>query len=59
MDNTTTGVAFAAASSPWWLDLLRSVSEVAALVAPPLGVVWIVVQIWAKIKETKDRTADE
>lgn len=52
MDNATTSVAVAAASSPVWLPWLQTASEIAAIIAPILGVVWLVVQIWAKIRDT-------
>lgn len=59
LDNTTTGVAAAMVTSPWWLAWLQSASEIAALIAPILGVGWLCVQIWAKIKETKEKLEDE
>lgn len=51
VDTSTAGVAGAAASSPIWLPWLHSVSETAALIAPILGVIWLVVQIITKTKE--------
>lgn len=57
VDHTTAGVAASAVTSPIWLPWLYSVSEIAALVAPILGVIWLTVQIVAKLRETfrKDR----
>lgn len=57
VDHTTAGVAASAVTSPIWLPWLYSVSEFAALVAPILGVIWLAVQIVAKLRETfwKDR----
>jgi len=52
MDSTNTAVAAAAVVSPFWLPWLQTASEVAAIAAPILGVVWLVVQIWAKIYDT-------
>lgn len=37
--------AVAAVVSPWWLPSLHTVSEVAALVLPIMGVLWLCVQI--------------
>ena len=38
-------VAVGAATSPWWLPLLRESSEIAAMVVPILGVMWLLLQI--------------
>ncbi len=45
---TNTG-AVAAVASPWWLPVLHSTSEYAALTLPILGVVWLSVQIGVKM----------
>lgn len=37
--------AVAAITSPYWLPTLHTVSEVAALVVPILGVIWLAIQI--------------
>jgi hypothetical protein len=42
-------VASSAIASPWLLPTLKSFSEVAALLAPILGCVWMGIQIGAKI----------
>ena len=49
---TDTG-AVAAIASPWWLPALHSVSDVAALVLPILGVLWLCLQIAIKIYQFK------
>jgi tellurite resistance protein TehA-like permease len=55
MDNVTNAVAATAVSSPFWLPWLQTASEVSAYIAPVLGVIWLAVQIWAKIKVTLER----
>jgi hypothetical protein len=49
---TNTGAA-AAIASPWWLPALHQVSEVAALVLPILGVLWLCTQIVIKLYQVK------
>lgn len=49
---TDTG-AIAAVASPWWLPALHQVSDVAALLLPIAGVIWLVVQIVVKIQQHK------
>lgn len=49
---TNTG-AVAAIASPWWLPALHQVSDVAALILPILGVIWLVVQISVKLYQAK------
>lgn len=44
-DHATTYVASAAVTSPLWLPSLKDVSEVAGLLLPILGAVWLIVQI--------------
>lgn len=51
---TDTG-AVAAIASPWWLPALHEVSDVAALVLPIMGVLWLAVQIFVKIYQVKHR----
>jgi hypothetical protein len=51
---TNTG-AVAAIVSPWWLPALHTVSDVAALALPIMGVVWLSVQIVVKIYQVKHR----
>ncbi|MCK1479337.1 hypothetical protein IVB27_32505 [Bradyrhizobium sp. 197] len=51
---TDTG-AVAAIASPWWLPALHSVSDVAALALPIMGVVWLSVQIIVKIYQANQR----
>jgi hypothetical protein len=50
-DNVTGGVALASVISPAWLPYLTEMSSFAALLAPILGVLWLAVQIYSKIKE--------
>lgn len=59
-DKITAGVAGAAILSPTVLSSLRDFSEVAALFAPILGVVWLLVQIAVKLIELrKDGDSEE
>ena len=58
MDNATNAVAATAVSSPLWLPILKTASEISAFIAPILGVIWLVVQIWAKITVTLERKDD-
>lgn len=50
-DAMTGGVAIAAVISPAWLPMLTDVSTYAALLMPIFGVTWLVVQIYAKLRE--------
>lgn len=52
-------IAAGAITSPLWRQALQSVSEDAALLAPILGCLWLIVQIGAKIIETRRRTRIE
>lgn len=45
------GVA-AVSAAPFWYPMLQQASEVAATIAPLLGLVWLIVQIWAKVRTT-------
>lgn len=62
LDNATTAIAAGAVASPVWLPWLQTASQVAAAVAPILGAIWLLVQIWAKVTEVlyrnngKDKT---
>ena len=60
VDQTTAGVAASAVTSPFWLPWLHSASEIAAMVTPILGGLWLLVQIGAKVRETmrKDKEAE-
>lgn len=49
----TDTIAVGAVASPWWLPALTEVSEVAGLLVPIAGLVWLVVQIVAKVKTMK------
>ena len=47
IDRITTGVAAGAITAPAWLPALKDMSETAALLLPILGVVWLLLQIFA------------
>ena len=51
METTNATIATAAVVSPFWLPWLQSASEFAAMLAPILGAIWFMVQIYAKIRE--------
>lgn len=48
--------AAGAITSPLWRQFLKSMSEDAALLAPILSCLWLVVQIGAKIVKMRRRT---
>ncbi|WP_085025252.1 hypothetical protein [Ensifer aridi] len=58
MEHTTTAVAASAVATPVWLPWLYSASETAAVVAPILGVIWLLVQITSKSIETVQKIRD-
>lgn len=49
VDNTTHAVAVGAITSPFWLPDLATVSATAAELLPIFGLIWLIVQIFAKI----------
>lgn len=49
IDRVTNTVAAGAVFSPWWMPSLSELSQTAALLLPILGVIWLAVQIIAKI----------
>ncbi|WP_179295900.1 hypothetical protein [Mesorhizobium sp. WSM4312] len=51
MESTTAAVAVSAVASPVWLPWLHAASDGAALIAPILGTIWLVVQIGSKVRE--------
>jgi hypothetical protein len=51
VDTTTAAVAVSAVSSPVWLPWLHMASDGAALIAPILGTIWLIVQITSKARE--------
>jgi hypothetical protein len=51
VDSTTAAVAVSAVASPVWLPWLHAASDGAALIAPLLGTIWLVVQIVGKVRE--------
>jgi hypothetical protein len=52
-DNATAAVAASAVASPLWLPTLHDASAIAATIAPILGAIWLVVQIWGKVVEIR------
>lgn len=57
MDIANTTIAAGAVASPVWLPWLHTTSEIAATIAPILGLIWLLVQIYAKLKDLrKDRS---
>ncbi|KAA3452733.1 hypothetical protein C7I87_00710 [Mesorhizobium sp. SARCC-RB16n] len=51
VDSTTAAVAVSAVASPVWLPWLHAASDGAALIAPLLGTVWLIVQIVGKVRD--------
>lgn len=45
IQNTNNAIAGAAIVSPWWLPGLQHWSEVAGLLLPIAGLIWLVIQI--------------
>ena len=58
-ETTTATIAASAVVSPGWLPWLQSTSEVAAMVAPILGALWLVIQIYAKVRELRRTRKNE
>jgi hypothetical protein len=50
-EKITTASAVGAVASPLWLPSLADVSQVCAVIAPILGVVWLLIQIGLKIRD--------
>ena len=50
-EKITTWVAAGAVVSPAWLPSLQAMSQIAALLLPILGVIWLAVQIYFKVRE--------
>ena len=46
-------IAVISGVSPGMMEWLQSVSQIAALLMPPLGVIWLAVQIWSKVTKGK------
>lgn len=59
VDNTTAGVAASAVASPVWLPWLNTTSEMAAMIAPILGALWLIIQIVAKVREMTHKDHDK
>lgn len=58
VDTATAAVAATAVASPVWLPWLEAASSTAAMIAPILGTVWLVVQIVAKVQEMRKKDDD-
>lgn len=58
-DNMTAVVAVSAVASPAWLPWLHVASDGAALIAPLLGTIWLIVQIVAKVREMTRKDKDK
>lgn len=58
VEHTTTAVAAGAVASPFWLPWLQTASEVAATVAPIVGLIWLIVQITTKVYDTFIKNKD-
>ena len=52
-DHVTNWVASLAVLSWWWLPVLQDYSQLAALLLPFLGGLWLLVQIWSKVFKGK------
>ena len=48
-DYVTNWIASLAVLSWWWLPMLQDYSQLAALLLPFLGAIWLGVQIWSKV----------
>jgi hypothetical protein len=48
-DGVTGAAAGAAVTSPWWLPQLHNISVIAAELAPILGAIWLLLQIFVKL----------
>lgn len=53
MEVITNATATAALVSPFWLPWLKEASEIAAFFLPIAGLIWLIVQIVAKIYVTR------
>lgn len=42
-------------ASPWWITYLKPVSDVAALLAPILGCIWLLVQILYRLSKGDEK----
>lgn len=59
VDNTTAAVAVSAVTSAVWLPWLQTASDGAALIAPLLGTLWLIVQIIAKVRDMTRKDKDK
>lgn len=58
-ETSTTAIAAGAVTSPVWLMSLNDASGYAAMWAPILGVIWLIVQIVSKLLEIRKKITDE
>ena len=60
MNKVADGIAVGAISSPWWLPTLYDVSNIAALLLPILGCIWLLIQgtvyIYRLTRKNKNET---
>lgn len=50
-DRATDIVAVGAVTSPFWMPTLGQLSQIAAAATPILGVLWLLIQIYARLAE--------
>lgn len=55
VESANKATAIAAVASPWWLPTLHTMSDVAALALPIMGVLWLCVQIVIALYRVKKR----
>lgn len=49
----SSGIAAGAAISPWWLPALKAASDVAGMLLPIVGVIWLLVQMVAFLRRRR------
>lgn len=52
LDNVTTASAVGAITSSYWIPKLAEVSDICGHLAPILGVIWLLMQIYYKVTRT-------
>lgn len=58
-DHTTAGIAAGAVVSPIWLPFVQDASNAAALIAPLLGTIWLIIQIAGKLLDIRDKLKEK
>lgn len=58
METVADVAAVSAVASPWWLPYLKAASEDSALLLAPAGLIYLVIQIVAKILVTRKALRD-